>query len=411
MPVYRYNGIVASGRVVKGVLDADNPRSLKEQLRRKGIFLSEFSELEEAKADVSKITKGTKKARRRRIKAQHLAEITRQMATLLKAAIPVVNALGAVATQTEHERLRLVLGEVRRAVSEGKSLAAALADHPRVFSDLYVNMIKAGEQSGTLDLVFERLADFTESQARLKGKILGALMYPIVMMFIASGIVSLLMIFVVPRLTTMFDEMGGKLPFITRMLIGVSNAFQNYWYLLFGGLAFLIWAFRAYRQTPAGRERWDRFALKAPVFGRIVRLLATARFARTLATLLMSGVPIATALEIVKHVVGNSVLATVVEEAKLAVQEGESLTNPLEKSGEFPPMVIHMLRVGEKTGQVEEMLGHVADSYEAQADAKITMLTSILEPVLIVIMGVIVGGIVFAIILPMLQLNSLLQGQ
>jgi len=414
MPVYEYKGLNKSGKPVKGVLDADNPKALKENLRRDGIFVSEFKESLESKGKGVPSESGeASRGRRRfgkRVKVMELAELTRQLATLLKASIPVVDCLSAVAKQSENARLQRILNEVRRSVTEGKSLALAMADHPTVFNNLYVNMVKAGESSGTLDIVFFRLADFTESQARLVSRIKGAMTYPIVMMCVGVAIVSLMMVFVVPKLTAMFTDMGQKLPALTRGLIALSDYFQNWWHVSFAGLVLTIFWFNRYRKSEKGKPKWDRFVLRVPILGPMLRMVAITRFSRTLGTLLSSGVPIITALEIVKHVVGNSILAEVVDEAKLAVQEGDSLAKPLERSGQFPPMVVHMIAVGEQSGQVEEMLDNVSSAYEMQVDSKLNVLTSLLEPLMILVMGIAVALIVFAILTPMLQMNELLKG-
>jgi general secretion pathway protein F len=413
MPVYDYKGINKAGRQVKGVLDADSPKALKDDLRRQAVFLSGYKEAAEDLGKGRKRKTGAATRRRgfgKRIKVMDLAELTRQIATLLKASIPVVDCLTAVSKQAENPRLQRILNEVRRAVTEGKSLAAAMSEHPSVFNDLYINMVKAGESSGTLDIVFFRLADFTESQAKLISRVKGAMTYPIVMMVVGMGIVSLMMVFVVPKLTAMFTDMGQKLPALTLALIAVSEYFQNWWHVSLAGIFGFSWWFNRYRRSEKGKPRWDRFVLRVPLMGPLLRMVSVSRFSRTLGTLLRSGVPIISALDIVKHVVGNSVLADVVEEAKLAVQEGGSLAKPLEQSGEFPPMVVHMIAVGEQSGQVEEMLDNVSAAYEMQVDSKLNVLTALLEPLMILVMGIAVALIVFAILTPMLQMNELLKG-
>jgi len=428
MPVYEYRGVGSSGRAVKGVLDADNPRALKDTLRKQGVFLSEYKSVEGGSAEVADRAthrgagtrgvptpaempaKGRTIRLGKRVKVMELAEVTRQLSTLLKASIPVVDCIAAVSKQTENLLLQRILNEIRRAVTEGKSLGGSMADHPNVFNDLYVNMVRAGESSGTLDIVFARLADFTESQAKLRSRLIGAMTYPMVMMGVGVIIVSMMMMFVVPKLTAMFTDMGQKLPLLTRGLIGVSEYFQNWWHVTAAAIVFAVWSFNKYRTSERGRVRWDRFVLRIPLFGQLLRLVAITRFARTLGTLLKSGVPIITALEIVKHVVGNKVLEEVLEEAKSAVKEGDSLARPLERSGHFPPMVVHMIAVGEQSGQVEEMLDNVSTAYEMQVDSKLTVLTSLLEPLMILCMGIAVALIVFAILTPMLQMNELLKG-
>ncbi len=416
MPVFEYKGVTRTGKSVKGVADADNPRALRETLRAQGVFPSE---IREGGGDASVAGKQASGAagspgRRRwfvgRVKVLELAEMTRQLATLLKAAIPIVDCLSAVSRQTANPRLQLIMAEVRRSVTEGKSLAQALGQHPGVFSPLFVNMVKAGESSGNLDLVFNRLADLTENQARLKARVVGTMIYPIIMMVVGTGVIMLLMLFVVPKLTEMFEEMGGQLPPLTVGMIAVSEFLQKWWWAVLGGV-FGIWVwFRRWKRTESGRARWDRIVLKLPLFGTLARLVAVARFSRTLGTLLTSGVPIVTALGIVRHVLGNEVLSKVVEECRLAVQEGTSVAQPLEQSGEFPPMMVHMVSVGEQSGSLEDMLDNVASAYEVQVDSRITTMTALLEPVMILSMGVVVALIVFAVLMPMLQMNELLTG-
>lgn len=412
MPVFEYKGVNSSGRSVKGVMDADNPRALRERLRTQGIFPSSIKESGQTEAPSAG---GTAKPGRKiflggRVKTVELAEVTRQLSTLLKANIPMVDTLGAISQQTGNPRLQLMLSEIKRAVTEGKSLALAMGEHPQVFSPLYVNMVKAGETSGNLDLVFARLAELTEGQAKLKSRLVGTMIYPLIMMVVGTGIIALLMLFVVPKLTEMFNEMGGKLPAVTVGLIAVSEFMQHWWWALLGGIVFSVTWFVRWKRSARGRARWDRLILKMPLFGNLTRLVAVARFARTLGTLLSSGVPIVTALGIVRHVLGNETLSEVVEESRIAVQEGNSLAKPLERSGEFPSMMVHMVAVGEQSGSLEEMLGNVASAYEVQVDSRITTMTALLEPVMILSMGLVVALIVFAVMMPMLQMNELLKG-
>ena len=417
MPIYEYKGLNAKGKNVNGVVDADNPRSLKEKLQRDGIFLSQYTETDrsggqrsvggeqQGSADV-----GSFLSRFKRIKVIEVAEITRQLSTLIHAGIPVVESLNAVSDQLENQRLKRVVSQIKRAVSEGSSLKDALAVHPTVFAPLYINMVGAGEQSGSLDIVFERLSDFTESQVRLRAKLMGAMMYPIIMMVLGLIIVSLMMLFVVPKISEMFEEMGAELPFITQLLIGASEIFQTWWPVIFlltiGGVV----GFGRWRRTEAGKAKWDRFVLKVPVFGPLIRMLSISRFARTLSTLLASGVPILSAMTIVRSILTNETLAVAVDDARDAVREGEPIAEPLKRSKQFPPMVTHMIAVGEKSGQLESMLGNVAQSYEIQVDSKIQALTSVLEPVMIVFMGGAVAFLVFAILMPMMQMNEVVSG-
>jgi general secretion pathway protein F len=345
-----------------------------------------------------------------RVKADDVAVATRQLAVLVNAGIPLVDALTALVEQVDHERLKRVLSAVKQRVNEGSSLADALAQHPKAFSTLYVNMIRAGESSGALDVVLFRLADFTESQARLRSKVLGTLTYPAAMLVIGSVIMGILFTVVIPKITKVFEDTKVVLPWTTRFLIGFSTFVHDWWWAI--GLLQIaaIYAFLRWRKTPAGRARWDIWVLDAPIFGPLVRQVAVARFSRTLATLLKSGVPLLTSMDIVRNIVGNTRLAAVIEEARESIKEGESIAAPLKRSGEFPPLVYHMVAIGEKSGELEAMLGNVANAYDSQVETKIAALTSLLEPVMIVVMGVAVAFIVFSILMPILQINTLAGG-
>jgi general secretion pathway protein F len=291
-------------------------------------------------------------------------------------------------------------------VNEGSSLADALGEHPKVFSALYANMIRAGESSGALDVVLVRLADLTESQAQLRNKIIGAMLYPAIMVVVGIAIVSILFVVVIPKVTKIFEDMNVALPWTTRILISVSSFARDYWYLVVALLPAAVFGVRRWMKTPRGRAWWDRTQLQVPVFGELVRMLALSRFAKTLATLLASGVPLLTAMDIVKNIVSNTLLADVIEKARDSIREGESIAAPLKRSGQFPPLVYHMIAIGERSGQLEEMLQNVAKSYEAQVEMRVGALTSLLEPVMIVAMGVVVAFIVFSILMPIMQLNT-----
>jgi len=295
---------------------------------------------------------------------------------------------------------------VKQKVNEGASLADALREHPKVFSELYVNMIRAGESSGALDVVLVRLADFTESQALLRNKIIGAMLYPAIMVVVGIAIVGILFVVVIPKVTKIFDDMNVTLPWTTRILIGVSSFARDYWYAVLVAIPALVFGLRRFVRTARGRAWWDRTKLGAPVFGELIRMLSLSRFAKTLATLLASGVPLLTAMDIVRNIVSNTLLADVIDKARDAIREGESIAAPLRRSGQFPPLVYHMIAIGERSGQLEEMLQNVARSYEAQVEMRVGALTSLLEPVMIVAMGGGVAFIVFSILMPIMQLNT-----
>ncbi|MBW2699713.1 MAG: type II secretion system inner membrane protein GspF [Deltaproteobacteria bacterium] len=402
MPVYKYKGMNADGKSVNGIRNADNPRALRSLLRKENIFLTDV-EQQKSRADSAQ---GSLSTRRRKVNALELSVLTRQLSTLLAAGVTLVESLTAMVDQVDNEYLKLVLSQVKQRVNEGTTLADAMGQHPKVFPLLYCNMIQAGESSGALDVVLNRLADFTEGQARLRSKIIGTLTYPAIMIVMGLGIMILLIVVVIPKITKIFEDMKATLPLPTRILLGISDFLAAYWWAVLILLVLLGFAHSAYIKTEKGQLRWDRFKLNMPIFGSIVRMLAISRFTRTLSTLLTSGVPLLGSLTIVRNIVNNQILAQALDDARESITEGDSIAAPLKRSGEFPPLVIHMIAVGERTGQLESMLEHVAISYESQAENRINALTALLEPLMIVFMGGAVGFMVLSIILPILQLNE-----
>ncbi|MEO8177433.1 MAG: type II secretion system inner membrane protein GspF [Deltaproteobacteria bacterium] len=408
MPAFEYKGIeVASGKTVKGYRDADSPKALRALLRRDGVMLTLATPENERKAKAQRDIQLL--AFMYRPSPSDVAVMTRQLATLVRAGVPLVESIGALVDQVEKESLVRVLTALGEALKEGTAFAACLAQHPKVFPPLYVNMVAAGEASGTLETVLERLSDFMEAQARLKGKLISALAYPVLMTLIATALVGALMVGVVPKVTSMFESLQQELPWYTALLIFVSDMLATYWWLLFGCIGVGIYGFRRWRKTPKGRLTWDRFILRVPIFGRLNLLVAVARFARTLSTLLASGVALLSAMDIVKSVLGNAQLEAVVKDAISSIREGESIAEPLRRSGYFPPMVTHMIAVGERSGQLEQMLQNVSRTYEADIEIKVTTLTSLLEPLIIVVMGGMVAFIAMAIIMPLVQMNQMVQ--
>ncbi len=407
MPVFDYEGITKAGKVVKGIRDADSPRTLKAALSRDGILLTRVTPAAEAAerrrrdVDLGRLL--------RRVSPLDVAMATRQLATLTRAAIPLVEALSALIDQTEQADLKTTLTTVRERVNEGSSFADALREHPRFFSDLYVNMVHAGEQAGTLEQVLERLADFTEQQVKLRNKIMAAMAYPAFMVVVGSFMVWIMLVVVVPKVMHIFESFDQVLPWYTRLLIVISSFLQGYWWLILLLVVLATWGFTAWKRRPKGRAKWDSFKLRVPIFGNLARMVAISRFARTLSTLLASGVAIMKALEITKHVLGNVELQKVVEEARISIQEGESIAEPLQRSGKFDPIVTHMIAIGEKGGQLEEMLLTVADSYDGQVDAKVATLTALLEPIMILMMGGTSGAIIMAILAPLMRMNQFIQ--
>ncbi|HZH77314.1 MAG TPA: type II secretion system inner membrane protein GspF [Archangium sp.] len=413
MPVFEYKGLNQAGKPIKGILEADSPKTLRSQLRKDGIFLTDV--IGQAEGSRGAVRKGANAAHADRelklggggrITTDDIAITTRQLATLLGAGVTLVEALTALVDQVEKEKLKRIISDVKQNVNEGRSLGDALAAHEKVFGSLYVNMVRSGEHSGALDAVLLRLAEFTENQSKLQQKIIGTMTYPAIMMVVGVGILTLLMVVVIPKVTKIFTTMKATLPITTRMLIWASTFLQNWWFIIFPLLFAIIFGLTSYFRSPKGKPVWDRFALRAPIFGSLLRLLAISRFSRTLATLLKSGVPLLIAMDITKAVMTNSVLAAVVEKARDAIREGESIATPIKRSGEFPPLVYHMIAIGERSGQLEDMLLSVADSYENQVNVRIGALTSMLEPILTVFMGVIIAFVAFSVLMPILQVNS-----
>ena len=407
MPVYAYRGVDSRGRNVKNVVEADNPKAVRLQLRRDGILATEVLEQSEA----------AKKAARNvdfgklfsRVSTMDVAVATRQLAVLLRSGIPLVEGLSALIDQLDQPDLKAAFTDARNQVNEGSSFADALKSHPKIFPILYVNMVAAGEASGTLEGVLARLAEFMDNQARLKSRVQGALAYPAVMGIVVVLIVFIMMAVVVPKVTSIFENFNQALPWYTDALIFVSNFFSNYWWLLALMLAGAVYAFRRWKATDAGRKKWDLFVLRVPLFGKLLTMIGVSRFSRTLATLLSSGVPVLSAMDITRNILGNTELMRVVEEARDSVREGEGIAKPLREAGRFPPIVTHMIAIGERSGQLEEMLEHVADAYDQQVEVRVSAITSLLEPVMIVVMGGVVASIAFAILTPLLQINDMVQ--
>jgi general secretion pathway protein F len=405
MPLYAYRGLDAGGRAVGGVVDADSPRGARQKLRKSGVFPTELGEERRAAAPAVRLL-----ARRaERVPAPELAAITRQFSTLVAAGLPLVEALGALSEQAERPALARLLAQVRQQVTEGSSLADALAQHPRVFASLYVNMVRAGEVSGALPVVLERLADYTENQARLLGKVRSALTYPAIMLVLSATILFFLLSYVVPKVTRIFQETHQQLPVPTRVLLGVSDFVAAWWWLILGAVGLAVLGGMRWARTPAGRERVDQWTLAVPYLGRLTQKVAVARFARTLATLLASGIGLLPALDIVKSIVDNTVLTRAIERARDAIREGQSIAPPLRESGLFPPLVVHMVAVGERSGQLEAMLGKAADTYDDEVEQAVGALTTVLEPLIIVFMGGVVLFIVLAILLPIFELNRVVK--
>jgi general secretion pathway protein F len=422
VPVYSWKGLNAAGKSVTGTRDADGPKALRQVLRKDGVFITEHREvLAGGQRGAARPTGGGGeqvsflkreidfKGLVERVRPQEVAVFTRQLATLLKAGIPLAEALGALAEQGDNKKLQMVLAEVRQKVNEGSSLADTLGAHPSIFPELYTNMVRSGEAAGNLDAVLARLADFLDAQHTLRSKVSGALTYPIIMVVLGSVIMSVLMIVVVPKITSIFQDLGKTLPWNTQFLIFMADVMGGYWWALLLVMALAYWGYRRWSRTPKGRAAVDRMRLKLPLIGPMVRYVGVARFARTLSTMLAAGVPVLAALEITKKVLNNTVLEKVVEEARDAIREGESIATPLKRSNQFPSLMVHMVSVGERSGQLEAMLENVATAYERDVDGKVQRLTTVLSPLLIVVMALCVVFIVFSVLQPILDMQNFVQ--
>ncbi len=403
MALYDYKALSPDGKVSKGLIEADSQKNARLKLKKQGLMVTDIHEKNNAKKSGG--SGGSLFGNR--VSQEDISTMTRQLASLVKANIPLVDALNALVEQLESVGLRTVLSQVRESVNEGSSLAKALALHPKIFDNIFINMVEAGESSGTLGLVLLRLADLKEAQSRLRRKIIGGMTYPAVMFFVAVAVLIGIFTFVIPKLQQIFVSMNKALPFTTEVLIAISTFTVTWWPAMMIGGAALFALFIRYINTVAGREKWDRFKLSAPVFGKITRMIGVNRFAATMSTLLGSGVPILTAMSIAKNLVENVHLARAIENARSNITEGQSIAEPLKRSGEFPPLVIHMISIGEKTGELPAMLKNVSDSYDEQVSTAIDGMTALLEPAMIVFMGGTVGFIVVSVIMPLMEMSNL----
>ena len=402
MAVFEYKGFDQAGKGTAGVIDAESPRHARTKLRESGVFPTDLAPVRGG--DVS-LSLGSSD----RIPLKELAIITRQLSTLIKAGMPLMDSLTALLEQAEKPISQKIFSAVRDRVREGTSLAEALGQHPKTFSSLYREMVRAGEASGTLDMILLRLAQYLENQVTLRSKIVSILAYPVLMMIVSGLILILLIAFVVPRVTGIFADLNRALPWPTVLLLAISDFFRHFGFILilFGLFGFVL--LKRYLSTPNGRWQYDRITLRLPLVGRMYKILAISRFAKTLATLLVGGVPLLSAMAIVQQVVGNKVIEEAVGKAREEIREGEGIAGPLKKSGLFPPMLTHLIAIGEQSGQLEPMLEKVAESYDTEVETTVTTVTSLLGPMLILLMGAAVLFIVLAVLLPIFDLSQIVQ--
>jgi len=402
MAIYQYKGLDKTGKEIKNTVTSETLAQAKAKIRSLGVMLIDIKEQKSgSEKKASSFNFGGN------VSTEDLSLMTRQLATLIKAKIQIVESFSALVDQTENQRLKVVLSEVKQKVNEGSSLAKALSDYPKIFNNVYVNMVEAGESSGTLEVVLLKLADFTEAQVKLKNKLKGAMTYPMIMVVVGSVMMGIIFIFVIPKITKIFISMKRELPLQTKICIWISHFLQSYWWLVILGAFGSYVLFKKYINSKSGKSKWDAIVLKLPIAGPLVTMVNVSRFCSTLATLLNSGVNIMTSMKIVKNLISNVHMQSAVEEARMQIQEGASMVGPLVRSKLFPSMVTHMIRLGEKSGEMEEMLEIVAENYEDQVDAKLSGLTSILEPIMMVGMGLAVAFIVFSVVVPMMELNSI----
>jgi type IV pilus assembly protein PilC len=419
MPKYTYVALDARGAETKGEIDADNQTSALSRIREKGLFPTSVAEASATAPRAGKTSKskgkssssGLKKELKlpvlfTKVKTKELMVFTRQLATLVDAGLPLVRSLQVLEKQEKNPGLKKALAEMSDSIQSGSTFAEALAQHPKIYNKLYVNMAKAGEIGGVLDQVLLRLAEFMEKAQKIKNKVVGAMVYPMVVLFMALGILTFLMIVIIPKFKEIFSELleGQALPGLTQFVMGASDLMTKRLPYLVVGIIALVFLIKLGAKTKKGSYLLDQLKLVVPVFGNLIRKTVVGRFTRTLGTLMSSGVPVLQALNIVRDTAGNEVIAKAVNQIHDAVKEGENMAPPIEASGVFPPMVVSMVQVGEETGELPEMLMKIADSYDDEVDNAVAGLTSVIEPLLIVFLAVIVGTIVIALFLPLISI-------
>ena len=406
MPVFQYKALSHDGKAETGVVDADSPKEARLKLKGRRLHVTDLDALTGKQSKEGK--KGaSRKIFFRRRRPEEVAMLTRQLATLLGSSIPMIGAFTAVIDQCEHLDLKSALMDIREQISQGSTMSDALESHPHFFSELYVNMVRAGEAGGNLDTVLARVAEYLHNQNRNKSKVMAALTYPLIMLIIGGGVVIVLLAFVVPKMMEVIEEQGAALPLPTEILLGISNFVQAYWWLLLAGFFVLGGIYMRARQTPGGKLWIDTNVLKIPLIGKLIRKASVSRFAMTFATLLESGLPVLEAMSVVRKVVDNALLANALEDIRKKVAEGADIATPLKNSKIFPPVVGYMVAVGEESGRLEELLKKTAEAYDEEVEIASQKMTAMLEPVMIVFMAAIVGFIVMAILLPIIQMSNL----
>jgi type IV pilus assembly protein PilC len=399
MPIFKWEGKTLKGLIKKGEMEASNEAALRSHLRQQSIIPTKIS----LKGKEIKITLPFFK---KKVKGRSLAIFTRQLSTMIDAGLPLVQSLEILASQQENPFFKKIIREIREDVEGGSTFAGALKKHSPTFDELYTNLVVAGEEGGILDNILTRLAIYIEKAEALKKKVKSALVYPSAIMGVAIIVVAILMIFVIPVFETMFKSAGSTLPLPTLIVVAISKLFKKYIVIFIPAVILFFFLFRKYHQTEQGKTLIDRLLLKLPIFGQLLKKISVARFSRTLGTLVSSGVPILDGLAIVSRTSGNRTVETAILNARSSIKEGETIAEPLNRSGIFPPMVIQMIAVGESTGALDAMLSKIADFYDEEVDVAVGNLTSLLEPLLMVFLGVVIGGVVIAMYLPIFNMAS-----
>ncbi len=411
MASFTYTARDANGKTTSGSLTKDNRQAVVADLRRKGLTPVRIKEESREGAGTRRAgAKAGRTARDRKVKPQDMVLFTRQLATIVDAGLPLMQGLDILEKQTTDENFKRILRDIGVDVESGQTFSDTLRKHPKAFPTMYVSMVRAGEASGNLDEILAQLASYLEASEALKHKIKSAMTYPTVAFVLVVGIASFLIIWVVPKFKDIFDSLGGNLPASTQLLITVSNAMNDHLILIFLFLVAAFIGFKFWLKTDAGKFQWDSLKLKFPVFGPLMSKVAISRFTRTFSTLTRSGVPILAALEIVENTAGNEVFARAISNSKNSVRSGQTLADPLEEANVFPPMVTRMIAVGEKTGALESLLLKVSEFYDSEVDATVSQLTSLIEPLMIAVLGLVVGGIVFALFMPIFGLSEAVRG-
>ena len=408
MPVYEYKALDKAGKTRSGIIDADSPVGARQKLRGSGIFPTEVKKTS-AKTKVAASGQTSISTLFQRIKPVEVSVMTRQLSILLGAGVALVATLDTLISQITNPLLKKIMAQIKESVNEGNSLAFSLSKHPRIFSQIYINMVRAGEASGSLDLVLDRLAELGERQEVLRGRFQAAMAYPVIMFFIGTGILFFLVTFIVPQIAGIFTDMKQTLPLPTLILIAASNFLKSFWWVVLLLIVGVILLLKKFIKTPRGNFIWDKIKLQCPVIGDINIKMAMARFGRTLGSLVQNGVPLLTALEIVRNIVNNTLIAKDIDTTMEQLGAGKSLAVPLDQSRWFPPIAVQMIAVGEQSGELETMLNKIADIYEKETESKIMALTAMLEPVMILTMAASVAFIVFSILLPIFEITQMVR--